>query len=216
MENLYNELNHAEQEEFKRMVNQLFGKTFIVHHIYDTTKRNSVMNPEYRFIEKNKELFQEYFKMGGWKLEQNSDYEVFYVTSEYGYNKVRLDKFTTIILYLLRLMYDQKRENIHLTEHIIVSVGEVVNTLNEIGAYHKKKPSVIELKQAFGTIASFNVIQKMDGSYDQPETKMIILPSILFAVTAESIGRINESINEMQEENTEAEEIEENVGEEVE
>ena len=96
-------------------------------------------------------------------------------------------------------MYDQKRENINLTDQIIVTVSEIISTLSEIGAYDKKKPSIIEMKTALRTIANFNIIQKIDGAYESPDTKIIILPSILFAVTAESITKINENIKEVKE-----------------
>lgn len=215
IDRLYDELNVMEKEVFKKIINQLLGKTFIVNHIYDENKKTSIMNSDYRFIERNLDLFKNYLELGGWSLERNDNYEVIYITSNYGYNKARLDKFTTIILYLLRLMFDQKRENINLTDQIVVSVSEIISTLNEIGAYDKKKPSVIELRTALRTIASFNIIQKVDGPYENPETKIIILPSILFAVTAESITKINETIKDTKE----AEEVEEEeiiIGEDVE
>lgn len=216
IDNLYEQLNVMEREVFKKIINQLLGKTFIVNHIYDDNKQTSVMNPDYRFIERNLDLFKNYLELGGWKLERNDNYEVIYITSNFGYNKMRLDKFTTILLYILRLMYDQKRENINLTEQIIVSVSEIISTVNEIGAYEKRKPSLLEIKTSLRTIAGFNIIQKIDGAYENPETKIIILPSILFAVTAESITKINENIKDAQE--TEEVEIEEDIimGEDVE
>ena len=218
VENLYENLNVMEKEVFKKVINQLLGKTFIVNHIYDENKKVSIMNPDYRFIERNLELFRKYLDLGGWKLERNDNYEVIYITSNYGYNKMRLDKFTTVILYILRLMYDQKRENINLTEQIVVTVSEIINTLNEIGAYDKKKPSGTEIKTALRTIAGFNIIQKIDGAYEDPETRIIILPSILFAVTAESITKINENIKNGESEDESLEEAENDIiiGESVE
>lgn len=218
MENLYEDLNVMEKEVFKKIINQLLGKTFIVNHIYDENKKTSIMNPDYRFIERNLELFKKYLDLGGWKLERNDNYEVIYITSNYGYNKMRLDKFTTVILYILRLMYDQKRENINLTEQIVVTVSEIINTLNEIGAYDKKKPSATEIKTALRTIAGFNIIQKIDGAYEDAETKIMILPSILFAVTAESITKINDNIknSDAEDENIEESESDIIIGEDVE
>lgn len=199
IEDLYENLGIIERENFQKIINLLLGKTFIVYNIYDENKKTSVFNPDYRFIERNLELFEKYLKLGGWNLERNNNYEVIYITSQYGYNKIHLDKFTTIILYILRLMYEQKRENINLTEHIIVSVSDIISTLNEIGAYDKKKPSLQEIRQALGTIAKFNLIQKIDGKYENPETKIIILPSILFAITVESITKINDTIKDTNE-----------------
>ena len=200
LEELYGNLGMIEQENFQRIVNLLLGKTFIVYNVYDENKKTTVFNPDYRFIERNLELFEKYLRLGGWNLERNDNYEVIYITSQYGYNKMHLDKFTTVILYILRLMYEQKRENINLTEQIVVNVSEIISTLNEIGAYNKKKPALTEIRQALGTITKFNLIQKIAGKYEDPETKIIILPSILFAITAESITKINDSIKDTNEE----------------
>ena len=216
IENLYEELNTMEKEMFRKVVNQLLGKTFVVNHIYNADKNTTVMNPEYRFIERNIELFRKYLELGGWKLERNDNYEVIYITSNYGYNKIRLDKFTTVILYILRLMYDQKRENINLTEHIVVTVSDIINTLNEIGAYNKKKPTATEIKLALRTIAGFNIIQKLEGAYETPETQILILPSILFAVTAESINKINENIKEIRDAEDDEKDEDIIIGEDVE
>ncbi len=219
MERLYEDLNIVERDNFKRILNQLMGKTFIVNHIYDSNKKKPVMNPDYRFIELHLELFRMYLDLGGWKLERNDNYEVIYITSQYGYNRMRLDKFTTIILYILRLIYDQKRENINLTDHIVVSVSDIISTLNELGAYEKRKPSAQEIRNALRIMAKFNIIQKIEGLYENPNTKIIILPSILFAVTADTITKINDNINEIKEaeDNEEIEEVEEDiiVGEDV-
>lgn len=214
IEELYENLGLIERENFQRIINLLLGKTFIVYNIYDENKKTSVFNPDYRFIERNLELFEKYLKLGGWNLERNNNYEVIYITSQYGYNKMRLDKFTTIVLYILRLMYEQKRENINLTEQIIVSVSDIIATLNEIGAYDKKKPSLLEIRQALRTIAKFNIIQKTEGAYENPETKIIILPSILFAVTAESITKISNNIKETNKTEDDEIEVEEMNGEE--
>lgn len=214
MEQLYEDLNIVERDNFKRIVNQLMGRTFIVNHIYDNNKKKSVMNPDYRFIESHLDLFRIYLDLGGWKLERNDNYEVIYITSQYAYNRMRLDKFTTIILYILRLMYDQKRENINLTEHIVVSVSEIISTLNEIGAYDKRKPSAQEMRNALRTIAKFNIIQKIEGVYEDPNTKVIILPSILFAVTADTINKINDNISEIKEVE-DFEELDEEIEEEI-
>ena len=216
IENLYEELNTMEKEMFRKVVNQLLGKTFVVNHIYNADKNTTVMNPEYRFIERNIELFRKYLELGGWKLERNDNYEVIYITSNYGYNKIRLDKFTTVILYILRLMYDQKRENINLTEHIVVTVSDIINTLNEIGAYNKKKPTIAEIKLALRTITGFNIIQKLEGAYETPETQILILPSILFAVTAESINKINENIKEIRDAEDDEKDEDIIIGEDVE
>ena len=63
IEELYENLGIIERENFQRIVNLLLGKTFIVYNIYDENKKTSVFNPDYRFVEKNFELFEKYLNL---------------------------------------------------------------------------------------------------------------------------------------------------------
>ena len=48
----------------------------------------------------------------------------------------------------------------------------------------------------------------MDGAFENPETKIIVLPSILFVITNEKIAILSQSIHRLEEEKEEKEEIE--------
>lgn len=211
LEESYEQLNIMERETFKRIANQLLGKTFVVNNIYDTNQKRMVLNADYRFIQRNIELFRQFLGYGGWKLVGDSNYEVIYVTSEYGYNKARLDKNTTLLLYGIRLLFEEQREGINLTEQIIVTVSDIVSTLIEVGAY-SKKPTNIDLKTGLRNIMNFNIIQKLEGALEDAETKIIILPSILFAITTENITKISKNLKEMEYE----EEDDTMIGEDIE
>ena len=109
---------------------------------------------------------------------KDSNYEVIYIENEYEYNKKRLDKNTTIFLYGLRLKFDEDRESVKLNTDTIVSVSDIIKTLIDVGAFNKK-PSDMDIKTALSNLAKFNIIQKVDGKFEDPETKIIIFPSIL-------------------------------------
>lgn len=203
----YNELTNTDKENFKRVISLILFKTFIVNRIYDRNQNTFKYNADYRFINRNIELFTEYLNLGGFKLKKDSNYEVIYIENEFGYNKKRLDKNTTIFLYGLRLKYDEDRENLKLNSDTIVTVADIIQTLIDVKAY-TKKPSDIEIRNALSNLIKFNIIQKVDGILEKPETKIIILPSILFVVTNEKISVLSQSISNL-EEVTEVEENEE-------
>lgn len=211
---MYNELTNSEKENFKRVLSLILSKTFIVNRMYDGSQNTFKSNSDYRFIDRNIELFRDYLEIAGYRLIKDSNYEVIYIENEYGYNKKRLDKNTTIFLYGLRLKFDEYRENINLNVDTVVTVADIIKTLIDVGAY-TKKPSDTEIRTALSNLISFNIIQKIDGILEKPETKIVILPSILFVITNEKITNLSQSIN-MLEETEEEENIEENeeVGEE--
>lgn len=205
----YNELTNAEKDNFKRVVSLILSKTFIVNRIYDKNKSTFTYNSDYRFISRNIELFNEYLNLAGFRLLKDSNYEVIYIENEFGYNKKRLDKNTTIFLYGLRLKFDEDRENLKLNTDTIVTVADIIKTLIDVGAY-TKKPSDVDIRNALSNLISFNIIQKVDGILEKPDTKIIILPSILFVVTNEKITALSQSISALEEEENVEENIEEN------
>ena len=211
---MYNELTNSEKDNFKRVLSLILSKTFIVNRIFDGNQNTFKSNSDYRFIDRNIELFRDYLEIAGYRLIKDSNYEVIYLENEYGYNKKRLDKNTTIFLYGLRLKFDEYRENINLNVDTVVTVADIIKTLIDVGAY-TKKPSDTEIRTALSNLISFNIIQKIDGILEKPETKIVILPSILFVITNEKITKLSQSIN-MLEKTEEEENIEENeeLGEE--
>lgn len=214
----YNELTNLEKENFKRIISLMLSKTFIVNRIYDRNQNIFKSNKDYRFINRNIELFREYFEVGGFRLVKDSNYEIIYIENQFGYNKKRLDKNTTIFLYGLRLKFDEDRESIKLNTETIITISDLIKTLIDVGAY-TKKPSDIEIRTALSNLIHFNIIQKMEGILEKPDTKIVILPSILFVVTNEKITKLSQSINVLEktaeEENAE-ENVEEHIDEEIE
>lgn len=206
-EEKYNNLTGAEKENFKRITSLLLNRTFMVNRFYDKNQGTFRSNSDYRFIDRNIDLFRGYLEIAGYRLLKDSNYEVIYIENEYEYNKKRLDKNTTIFLYGLRLKFDEDRESVKLNTDTIVSVSDIIKTLIDVGAFNKK-PSDMDIKTALSNLAKFNIIQKVDGKFEDPETKIIIFPSILFAVTNEKITALSQTISIL-EENVEDDENEE-------
>ena len=149
-EEKYNNLTGAEKENFKRITSLLLNRTFMVNRFYDKNQGTFRSNSDYRFIDRNIDLFREYLEIAGYRLLKDSNYEVIYIENEYEYNKKRLDKNTTIFLYGLRLKFDEDRESVKLNTDTIVSVSDIIKTLIDVGAFNKK-PSDMDIKTALSS-----------------------------------------------------------------
>ncbi len=190
----YDKLTNSEKEEFKRLLNLLLSRTFIVRDIYDAKEGMVRVNSEYRFLERNFELFMDYLDFAGWVLEKDSNYGVISLKNTYEYNRVLLNRNTTMLLYTMRLIFEEEREKVTLRREILTTTGQIVHKLITLGLV-KKKPSDKDLADAFRQLAFHNVIQKLEGSWEGAECKILILPSILFIVTNERISRIHEMMD---------------------
>lgn len=188
---LYDKLTNSEKEEFRRLLNSLLAHTYLIRDIYDSKENIMKINPEFRFVERNYELFVEYLGFGGWLLQKDSNYGVISLGNAYEYNRIRLDRNTTLILYSLRLIFEEEREKVTLRNEILTTVGQIVHKMITLGLI-KKKPSDSDLIAAFRLLDYYHVIQRIAGGWEEAETKFLILPSILFIVTNEKIGKLSE------------------------
>ena len=191
-EEQFDKLSMAEQEKFKRIVNQLLGHTFVIQDLFDGDEHMRRSNPDYIFVDRNLELFEEYLSFAGFRLEQDTNYGVISLNSSYDYNRQKFDKLTTLMLYVIRLMYEEQRETISLSE-VIVTTGEVIHKMLSLGVINKRPP-MREIRDALRRLIRFRVLEKIEGSLEEPEAKFIILPTILFIVTNERISVIFEEL----------------------
>jgi len=203
----YEKLSNSEKEEFRRLLNLILSRTFIIRDVYDPKEGMMRVNPEYRFVERNFALFNEYLWFSGWALYKDSQYGVIALVNTYEYNRVRLDRNTTLILFILRLIFEEEREKVTLRKEVLTSTGQIVHKMLTLGLI-KKKPSDRDLAEALRQLAYYNIIQKLEGRWEDPDNKLLILPSILFVVTNEKISRIYEALGDEEDSDQEGEEAE--------
>ena len=60
----------------------------------------------------------------------------------------------------------------------------------------KKKPSDREMSESLRLLSYHNLIQKVSGIWENADSKILILPSILFVVSNEKISRIFELLDQ--------------------
>lgn len=194
-EEKFEKLSMTEQDSFKRMINWFLAHTYLLqaNYVFDDSMKRT--NPDYLFVERNFELFQEYLEYSGFRLERDSNYGVIFISSDYEFNRVKFDKATTLMLYVLRLIYEEEREKLSLSKDIFTSTGELVHKMISLGVM-KKKPANLVLRDSLRTLNRFRIIEKPDGSWEAADTKLLILPTILFIVTNERISNMYKLIDD--------------------
>lgn len=189
----FQKLSISEQSLFKKWVNGLLAKTFVVSEIYDETAAMMKSNPEYRFIDRNFELIFTYLSYAGWNLVKERSLGIIYIESEFEYNRLQLNSMTTLFVYTLRLLYDEEREKLTLRAAIPVTTYDVVSRLLTFSTL-KRKPSEKDQSEAFRLLSRYNIIQKISGNWEEPECRFLIFPSILMVLPNDTIGRIYSSL----------------------
>lgn len=191
----FEKLNMADQEAFRRMVNWLLAHTYLLQGDYAFEDNMRRTNPDYLFVERNFELFQSYLEYAGFRLERDTNYGVISLASSYEFNRIKLDKLTTLILYVLRLIYEEEREKLSLSRDIFTTTGDLVHKMISLGVI-KRKPANLSLRDSLRTLNRFRIVEKVDGPWENADTRLLILPAILFVVTNERISNMYQLIDE--------------------
>lgn len=192
-------LSNADQIEFGEVVNSLLLHSFIVRDVFDAREKAMRINSEYRFIERHYELISDYLKYSGWCMEKDTLSGVIALFNTNADNRLRIDRETSLVLFVLRLIYEtEKSESSQTGETIYLTTPALLKTMLEHGiTMSGKKMSGRLFARSLRFLANHNIIAKVSGSYDEGNVAFYILPSITFAVDNQKVKAMSEAIEKM-------------------
>ena len=194
----YEKLSTYEKGEFRRLGNYLLSHTYMVRFTYDPGEGTTLPNSDYTMVMRLFEVLQEYFAVTGWRLSKDDDYGIVSLISEYDNNRYRLDKFTTLFLYVCRLIYEENRENENSYHVVKTDTSSVVEKMKTLGLLRGGKSTQKERIDAQRALAHFNIIQKMTTSpWSGEGNDILILPSILNIISNQSINTMKAQLDEL-------------------
>jgi hypothetical protein len=198
----YEKLNSSEKEDFRRLANYLLSHTYMSRSEYQPSRRMTLPNRDYQTVSRLFDLFREYFALSGWRLEKDDNYGVISLYNHYDHNRFRLDRFTTLFLYMCRLIYEEKREDAGAYKTVPSGTAEVIEKMRTLGLLEKgksgKETTKKERLEAQRTLAHFNIIRKMETSpWDGDGNKILILPSILSIIPNQGVNALYDEIADM-------------------
>ena len=175
-------LKEGEKNNFSRIVNKLFQVNFI-------TKKKPGDTNDYRFILAWKEVFEAYFALTDFQLNIHREDEVVYIANEQVFNHMRLRKTESIIILVLRILYQRKKDFVTLDENVEIYLHEIHAELMRVGYLDNKRITKDRLKPALTFLRSYNIIDYIDrGLHDDARIK--IYPTILYVTNLEGIKEV--------------------------
>jgi hypothetical protein len=194
----YEKLSGNERDEFRRLANYLLSHTYLVRHEYQPSQQMTLPNRDYQTASRLFELLRDYFFLSGWRLERDDNYGIISLSNTYEHNRLRLDRFTTLFLYMCRLIYEEGREDAGTFRTVKTGTKEVVEKMRTLGLLEKGKTTKKERLDAQRALAHFNIIRKMESSpWDGEGNQILILPSILSIIPNQGINDMAAELEEM-------------------
>lgn len=191
----WNKLTDREKEQFTRITGLLLGQTFILREKVDPREKSVEINKDFRFLENFQDIFIGYLKMSGWEFDLDSTYGVCSIQHKLGNNRHSLNKIATYILFVLRLIYEEEREKLNLRKDVMTTLGRVNEKLFSFNLFDRKIADH-QWSDVLSTFKGFQIIERLDGIQIEPESRIIIYPTILFVVTPEKIVDLGKRLKE--------------------
>jgi hypothetical protein len=201
----YEQLSNNDKSEFTRLANYLMSRTYLVRDVYSQENKYMTTSSDYRTALRFFDLMREYFDFSGWNLEKDESYGVISLTTKFDYNRLRLNLFTTMFLYVCRLIYEEEREHGDNQRVVRTTTNDVIEKMVLLNLINSKTYAK-DREKAQKTLAHHNIIQKVESTaWSSDGNTILILPSILSIVSNESINGMTNEIEAIKKNNAHAE-----------
>lgn len=183
--NLFEGMLQKDKDEFRRVCNKLMSICFIC-------KQNEDTKGDYYFILRQKAVFQRYLDVLGYTLEINEEYGVIQLVNRENYNHVHLKMYDSIILLILRILYDEKKRELSLSD-VVINIGDIQEKYLSL-RIREKQIDKTTMSNALRLFKRYNLVALLDKDLTQEDSRAVIYDSILMAVRVEDIKRVSDLI----------------------
>lgn len=171
-------LENVPKDKFRATANKLLNECFII-------KKNKDTISDYNFILNYRDYFISLFDVLGYELAIQEDQGVIGINNPAGTGRIHLKKIESMLLLILRLLYIEERKKVSQTGDVIVIVDQVYDKYNMLKMQNKLDKTT--LRNSMGLFRRYHLIQNLDADMSNPDTRVIIYPSILLAVANSSL-----------------------------
>jgi hypothetical protein len=106
------------RREVPRVINRLLGQTFL-YQDKDEDKQ------DYYLVQRHRDVFSALLGLAGFNLQHDDYHRIFQVVSDFGYCRQRYKLDTSLMIVVLRKLYEEQAEQLNLATDPVVTIGEV-------------------------------------------------------------------------------------------
>lgn len=183
---LLNGMLQRDKDQFVRICNKLLSTCFLC-------KGNITSRSDYYFVLKHKPEITEYLSVLGYRLEINEEYGVIQLTNPQNYNRLNLKLYESVILLILRVLFDEKKRELSAADEVIVNLGDIHEKFLSL----KIRDKLIDkttMRNALSLFRRFQLIEILDKNLENEDSRILIFDSILMAVRVENIKQAYEKL----------------------
>ncbi|MDV3168122.1 MAG: DUF4194 domain-containing protein [Candidatus Phytoplasma stylosanthis] len=190
----FKKIKEQEKKIFSRIVNKLFQVNYL------TIQKKEDIN-DYHFILLQEKLFSSFFKLIDFKLEIKKYDGVIFIKNLLNFNKLKLKKEESLILLILRVLFQDKKET---TANNIIQIylKDIYHKLYNINYKEIKKLNKSKIKNILSLLKKHNIINLIDDNDILKDDSIIqIYPSIIYLIDLDMIEEYQKIFNSKENKN---------------
>jgi len=111
-------LSEKSRRDAPRVINRLLGQTFLYQDVEGD-------KDDYYLVHRHRPVFESLLHLAGFNLLHDDYHRIFQVVSEYSYCRAHYRLDETLMIVVLRKLYEERVEHLSLANDPVVTIGEV-------------------------------------------------------------------------------------------
>lgn len=154
-DSLLTDIPEKSRRDVPRVVNRLLGQTFLYQDI-------EADKDDYYFVYRHRTVFEGLLSLAGFNLLHDDYHRIFQVVSEYSYSRARYKLDESLMILVLRKLYEEKIEHISLASDPVVTIGEVREEYRTITGKERDLP-MGQYETLLRRLRTLGLIDTIDG-----------------------------------------------------
>jgi len=157
-------LPEKSQRDLPRVINRLLGQAFLYQDKDDD-------KDDYYFIHRHRAACETALELTGFKLLHDDYHRIFQAISEYSYCRARYKLDETLMILVLRKLYEEHTERLSLAQDPVVTIGEVREEYRTITG-KERDLGMVQYETLLRRLRTIGLIETLDGrSIDVRDTE---------------------------------------------
>lgn len=143
------------RRDVPRVVNRLLGQTFLYQDV-ETDK------DDYYFVHRYRSIFESLVSVAGFQLLHDDYHRIFQAVSEFSYCRAHYRLDETLMIVVLRKLYEERTEQLSLANDPVVTIGEVREEFRTITG-RERSLGVMQYETLLRRLRSMGLIDTLGG-----------------------------------------------------
>ena len=143
------------RRDMPRIVNRLLGQIFLYQDI-------EAHKEDYYTVLRHRPVFETILSLAGFTLLHDDYHRVFQVVSEFSYCRARFRLDETLMILVLRKLYEEQAEQLQLASDPVVTIGEVRDEYRTITG-KERDLGIMQYEQVLRRLRALGLVEILDG-----------------------------------------------------